>query len=89
MTIDLPVLGVRYRNYQLGSFSKPLTGKVRRSFQGCLRPYWAWYVGICGRPPTLGNRESFISTEGGMGDYMKWVEDNFDDSFTWSDLDFI
>lgn len=89
-TVDMPVPGSRYRDYQTGLAGAPgLKGAIRRTAQGAMRPGWAWDVGIMGRPHALGNVAPVLSGKTGIEDFFAWMRDNFDPSITWADLDFI
>jgi len=89
-TVDMPVPGSRYRDYHSGLAGAPgLKGAIRRTFQGVMRPDWAWDVGIMGRPHALGNVAPVLKGKTGIEDFFAWMRDNFDPSITWADLDFI
>ena len=89
-TVDLPVLGSRYRDVRSGLAGAPgLMGQMRRMAQGAARPGWAWDVGLFGRPHHLGNVAPVLKGKSGLNDYMAWMGRNFDPSITWADLDFI
>ena len=89
-TVDMPVPGSRYRDYHSGLAGAPgLKGAIRRTFQGAMRPDWAWDVGIMGRPHALGNVAPVLKGKTGIEDFFAWMRDNFDPSITWADLDFI
>lgn len=66
-----------------------MAGAIRRAWQGALRPHWAWDVGICGRPHSLGNVAPVLGANSGIEDFFAWMRNNFDPSVTWDDLDFI
>lgn len=89
-TVDMPVPGSRYRDYRSGFAGAPgLGGALRRTWQGAMRPHWAWDVGICGRPHSLGNVAPVLGSKSGIEDFFAWMRGNFDPSVTWDDLDFI
>lgn len=89
-TVDMPVPGSRYRDYHSGLPGAPgLMGATRRTFQGAMRPGWAWDVGIMGRPHALGNVVPVLKGKTGIEDFFAWMRDNFDPTITWADLDFI
>ncbi|HSM53843.1 MAG TPA: L-lactate dehydrogenase, partial [Erythrobacter sp.] len=89
-TVDMPVPGSRYRDYHSGLAGAPgLAGALRRTWQGALRPSWAWDVGIKGRPHSLGNVAPVLGDKSGIEDFFAWMRSNFDPSVTWQDLDFI
>src|SRR5437868_5377396 len=50
-TVDMPVAGMRYRDVRSGLTGAPgFFGSLRRAGQAMRRPYWAWDVGLRGRP---------------------------------------
>lgn len=89
-TVDMPVPGSRYRDYRSGLAGAPgLMGALRRTWQGALRPDWAWDVGVRGRPHSLGNVAPVLKGNTGIEDFLGWMRNNFDPTVTWRDLDFI
>lgn len=89
-TVDMPVPGTRYRDYRSGlAGASGFLGATRRAWQGLLHPHWAWDVGICGRPHSLGNVAPVLGQKTGLEDFFAWMRNNFDPSVTWRDLEFI
>ena len=89
-TVDMPVPGVRYRDYHSGLAGAPGSrGAVRRVGQALARPQWAWDVGLRGRPHGLGNIAPVLQGRSGLADFIAWLGANFDPSIHWRDLDFI
>lgn len=89
-TVDMPVPGSRYRDYRSGLAGAPgLKGAIRRTFQGMMRPGWAWDVGIRGRPHSLGNVAPVLGKNSGIEDFFAWMRGNFDPTVSWRDLEFI
>jgi len=89
-TVDLPVSGLRYRDFRSGLSGAPgLAGTLRRFGQALARPAWAWDVGLLGRPHGFGNVAPIMGQRTGMQDFFAWAQKNFDPSIRWSDLDFI
>jgi L-lactate dehydrogenase (cytochrome) len=89
-TVDMPVPGSRYRDYRSGLAGAPgLGGALRRTWQGAMRPHWAWDVGVNGRPHSLGNVAPVLGSKSGIEDFFAWMRGNFDPAVTWDDLDFI
>jgi L-lactate dehydrogenase (cytochrome) len=86
-TVDMPVPGARYRDAHSG-MSGPYA-PMRRYLQAIGRPYWAWNVGVRGRPHTLGNVAPVLGKNSGLEDFMGWLGNNFDPSIRWGDLDWI
>jgi len=86
-TVDMPVAGVRYRDYHSGLAGAPgLGGQVRRLAQALVRPRWALDVGLGGRPHSLGNLLPVLGEDSGLEDYFGWIGANFDPSVTWEDV---
>ncbi|QGM80791.1 FMN-dependent L-lactate dehydrogenase LldD [Otariodibacter oris] len=86
-TVDLPVPGARYRDMHTG-----MTGpykEIRRIIQGVTHPFWAWDVGIMGKPHSLGNISHYMNKQIGLDNYMEWLSENFDSSISWKDLEWI
>lgn len=89
-TVDMPVPGSRYRDYHTGLAGSPgMKGAAWRVAQVMQRPAWAWDVGICGRPHTLGNVAPVLQGKTGIEDFFAWMRNNFDPAINWRDLDFI
>ncbi|MBF0784076.1 alpha-hydroxy-acid oxidizing protein [Muribacter muris] len=86
-TVDMPTPGARYRDMHSG-MSGPYK-EIRRVIQGALHPFWAWDVGIKGKPHTLGNVSHYMGKQIGLDDYIGWLTENFDPSISWKDLEWI
>lgn len=86
-TVDMPTPGARYRDMHSG-MSGPYK-EIRRVIQGALHPFWAWDVGIKGKPHTLGNVSKYLGKDVGLDDYIGWLTQNFDPSISWKDLEWI
>jgi L-lactate dehydrogenase (cytochrome) len=54
-----------------------------------LKPSWAFNVGIRGRPHDLGNISGYLGKATGLKNYMGWLNNNFDPSISWTDLEWI
>jgi L-lactate dehydrogenase (cytochrome) len=89
-TVDMPVPGVRYRDFRSGmAGSGGWRATVRRGWQGALHPRWALDVGLAGRPHSLGNLIKVLGKNSGLEDYIGWLGRNFDPSVTWHDVDWV
>ncbi|HET8880632.1 MAG TPA: FMN-dependent L-lactate dehydrogenase LldD [Solimonas sp.] len=89
-TVDMPVPGTRYRDYRSGLAGAPgIGGALRRFGQACLRPGWAWDVGVRGRPHALGNVAPVLGNDTGLEDFFAWMRNNFDPRVTWKDLEWV
>ncbi|WP_375658877.1 FMN-dependent L-lactate dehydrogenase LldD [Bartonella sp. MR30HLJHH] len=86
-TVDMPVPGARYRDSHSG-MSGPYAG-LRRFLQAFTHPYWAWNVGVMGRPHDLGNVSTYLKKKIALDDYVGWLGANFDPSIGWHDLQWI
>ena len=89
-TVDLNVVGARYRDVRNGmSGGTGLWGKLRSGvIDYALHPRWLWQVGICGRPHDLGNFTAFVQNPSMQG-YRKWVEQQIDPSVTWKGIEWL
>lgn len=86
-TVDMPTPGARYRDMHSG-MSGPYK-EIRRVLQSFVHPYWAWDVGLNGKPHTLGNVSNYMGKQIGLDDYIGWLTENFDPSISWKDLEWI
>jgi L-lactate dehydrogenase (cytochrome) len=86
-TVDMPVPGARYRDAHSG-MSGP-NAPLRRMLQAMTHPFWAWDVGLLGKPHDLGNISAYRGNPTGLADYIGWLGDNFDPSISWKDLQWI
>lgn len=86
-TVDMPVPGTRYRDYRSGlAGAASFGGQIRRFVHAAQRPDWAWDVGVCGGPHTLGTVAPVLKGKTGIEDFFAWMGANFDPSVTWEDL---
>lgn len=89
-TVDMPIPGVRYRDFKTGLAGSPgFRGAAQRALQGMGKPRWAWDVGLRGRPHSLGNLIPVLGKNSGLEDYIGWLGRNFDPSVTWQELEWI
>ncbi len=90
LTVDMPVPGIRYRDYRSGLAGEGRLGaNSRRLLQAALRPRWSFDVGLKGRPHRLGNVAPVLGQSSGLEGFMAWMLNNFDPSVTWRDLEFV
>jgi L-lactate dehydrogenase (cytochrome) len=93
LTVDLPVLGERYRDIRNGlstsKYSNNLIGKLKRGLDIASHPKWVWDVAIKGKPLTFGNLTEAVPDASSLDDFKGWVDSQFDASMTWQDLDWI
>ncbi|MFV0454769.1 MAG: FMN-dependent L-lactate dehydrogenase LldD [Pseudomonas sp.] len=86
-TVDMPTPGARYRDAHSG-MSGP-NASMRRVLQAMTHPFWAWDVGLHGKPHDLGNISTYRGYPTGLEDYIGWLAANFDPSISWKDLEWI
>ncbi len=87
LTVDLPVVGARYRDTRNGMSSRLSPwGKVRRAFDFLSHPAWLRDVAVGGKPHTFGNLEKAVPGASTPEMFKEWVDAQFDPSVTWHDL---
>ncbi len=90
LTVDLAVVGARYRDTRNGMTDPiPTTKKLVRAWDIFSHPGWVWNVAIRGKPLTFGNLEGAVPGASSPADFRAWVESQFDPSVTWDDLAWI
>ncbi len=87
LTVDLPVVGQRYRDVRNG-ISGPVSsiGRVRRGLDLVRHAGWVRDVALGGRPLTFGNLEKALPEARVPADFQGWVASQFDPTVTWNDL---
>lgn len=90
-TIDLAVLGTRYRDIRngmaggLGPWGRFRSGALDYA----LHPRWAWDVGLKGAPHGFGNIAKYVKQSKNPRDYLHWTGTQFDSSVTWTDIEWL
>jgi L-lactate dehydrogenase (cytochrome) len=90
-TVDLAVVGARYRDVRNGmtGAAGPL-GQLRSGLVSYLmHPKWLLDVGITGKPHTFGNLTEFVPKATTPADFKTWLEAQFDASVTWKDIEWL
>lgn len=89
-TVDLPKLGVRYRDVRNGmNGGLSPWGKLQKLSDLLLHPLWLWDVAIKGKPLTFGNLSDAVPSGRNPEDFKAWVDQQFDASVTWKDLEWV
>lgn len=89
-TVDLPLMGARYRDVRTGLSGKPSRrNSAARVLNGLAHPAWLLDVQIGGKPHVFGNLVKALPDARGVSEFGPWVARNFDASITWKDLDWI
>ncbi|MFP3945050.1 MAG: alpha-hydroxy-acid oxidizing protein, partial [Alphaproteobacteria bacterium] len=89
-TVDLAVVGMRYRDVRNGMGMKLGMGGQLAKFDDYLGHLgWVWNVGLRGRPLDFGSLKGAVKGVKGLSGFKDWVDKQFDPSFTWADLEWI
>ena len=90
LTVDLAVVGARYRDTRNG-LTVPLSpaGKLSLLWDLLGHPSWFWDVPIKGRPLTFGNLETAVPGARTPNKFREWVNSQWDASVTWGDIAWI
>lgn len=88
-TVDLAVVGARYRDIRNGlSGGGGLYGKLRSGIIDYLmHPAWLLDVGVGGKPHVFGNLSAYVPKATTPADFRGWVDAQFDASVTWKDIE--
>jgi len=87
LTVDLPVVGARYRDVRNGMSGRlgPVQ-KLRRGADLIRHVGWVRDVAVGGKPHTFGNLEKAVPGGTNPEAFKEWVDAQFDPSVTWDDL---
>jgi L-lactate dehydrogenase (cytochrome) len=89
-TVDLPVLGTRYRDIRNGMGQQlSLLSKIRLAGNFAAHPKWIYDVGMKGRPLNFGNLSGVVKGKSSLGAQLAWTSTEFDPSVTWKDLEWV
>jgi len=91
LTVDLPVVGTRYRDVRnTMSGGGSVWARLRKGLISyALHPGWVMDVGLGGKPHILGNIAPYVKTATTPADFSAWANASIDPSITWDDLDWI
>jgi len=87
LTVDLAVMGARYRdirNGMAGGLSPG--GKLCKAWDILSHPAWLLDVGIRGKPLTFGNLTRAVPDARSLPEFKAWVDSQFDPAVTWNDI---
>ena len=90
-TVDLPVLGARYRDVRNGMGGGTTAwGRLRSGTLDYLaHPRWAVDVGLKGKPHTFGNLDDFVTKATTLADFKAWIDGQLDATVTWKDIEWL
>jgi L-lactate dehydrogenase (cytochrome) len=87
LTVDLPVVGARYRDARNGmSGTVAPAQRLVRGLDLATHPTWLRDVAMKGKPLTFGNLEKAVPGGRSPQGFKAWVDGQFDPSVTWDDL---
>ncbi len=90
-TVDLAVVGARYRDTRNGmNGGVGLLGELRAGLLSYLsHPAWLLDVAIRGKPHVFGNLAEYVPTANTPAEFKDWVDSQFDPSVTWNDIEWL
>lgn len=90
-TIDLAILGTRYRDIRNGmAGGLDAWGRFRSgALDYALHPSWAIDVGLRGGPHGFGTIAPYVQQSKNPRDYLHWTGSQFDSSVTWQDIEWL
>lgn len=90
-TVDLAVVGARYRDVRNGmGGGTSAWGKLRSGLLSYLsHPEWLMKVGLGGKPHTFGNLTEYVSSATQPADFKAWIDSQLDATVTWKDIEWL
>lgn len=88
-TVDLPVAGMRLRDYRNGMLGGGLPGQLSKFAQLLSSPLWIYDVGLRGKPHSFGNLSHKVAEPENLAAYKAFVDSQFDPTVTWRDIRWI
>ncbi len=84
LTVDLQVLGTRYKDVQNG-LSTPPKLTVRNILDIALKPRWAYKIAKT-KNKSFGNLKPYITNVSNLNSLSSWINEQFDESLSWDDI---
>ena len=89
-TVDLAVVGARYRDTRNGmGGGLPALARARSALNFAAHPRWLMDVALGGRPLVFGNLASYVASAKNVQQFRSWIDSQFDPSVTWRDIDWL
>ncbi|MDE2579424.1 MAG: L-lactate dehydrogenase [Hyphomicrobiales bacterium] len=90
-TVDLAVIGARYRDVRNGiAGGTNALGRLRSGLLSYVsHPAWLVDVAIKGKPHGFGNLAAYVPNAKNPAEFRAWVESQFDASVTWADIEWL
>ncbi|HEB88438.1 MAG TPA: L-lactate dehydrogenase [Deltaproteobacteria bacterium] len=85
-TIDLPIAGMRLRDFRNGMLGGGTLGRISQALQLASSPLWLYDVGLKGRPHSFGNLREKVAEAENLEAYKAFVDSQFDPTVTWKDI---
>jgi L-lactate dehydrogenase (cytochrome) len=85
-TVDLPVAGMRLRDYRNGMLGGGWRGALSKLVQLATSPAWVVDVGLHGKPHNFGNLSHKVANPNDLNAYKAFVDSQFDPTVTWKDI---
>ena len=85
-TVDLPMLGKRYRDDHNGMMAGGWRGSVAKALQLASSPRWLYDVGIRGKPHDFGSLQGVIKGVKDLDGFKAFIDSQFDPTVTWKDI---
>ncbi len=90
LTVDLAVVGARYRDTRNGMTDEtPFAKRLVRAWDIVSHMRWLFDVPIGGKPLTFGNLEAAVPGARNPAQFKEWVDGQFDPTVTWDDLSWV
>ncbi|MCA8889152.1 MAG: L-lactate dehydrogenase [Parvularculaceae bacterium] len=90
-TVDLAVVGARYRDVRNGmTGAGGAWGRLRSgAIAYLLHPGWTFDVGVNGKPHVFGNLADYVPDATNPNGFREWIESQIDPSVTWKDIEWL
>ncbi len=90
-TVDLAVVGARYRDVRNGmTGAGGAWGRLRSgAISYMLHPGWALDVGVNGKPHVFGNLAEYVPDATNPNGFRAWIDSQIDPSVTWKDIEWL
>ena len=91
LTVDLPVVGTRYRDVRnTMSGGGGAWARLRRGLISyMMHPGWAMSVGLQGGPHVLANVSPYVKNASTPADFSAWANASLDPSVSWKDIEWV
>jgi L-lactate dehydrogenase (cytochrome) len=89
-TVDLAVVGARYRDTRNGmGGGLSAWASLRSALNFATHPRWLLDVALGGRPLVFGNLASYVASAKNIQQFRSWIDAQFDPSVTWRDIEWL